>query len=722
MTTGSDLTFITVFASYLLFIEPSLAKTIEQTEVSTPDNFGSSNKDFKVYSLLNRITSKVFHETGKNGKWTLIVSGAATLLLLAATTDWLLSSRGKKRSFYQQLQTLMTRLGERFSSALSLYSGSGFNSESHLLKLHSDDYKKALKLGGYPGGLANDGNTCFMNSVLESLASSHEIIDFLTKFTDSSGDNESQKSGFFRKKQVKAPFSDALLDLLNKLNGRHGKRTHTYRTKRLLSSMKDGPTKSMFLGYNQEDAQEFYQSLMKQVEKEFKKIEKQKAGIVSEEDSESSEADKRSRSKMPRESFEERTAGMTMGLENLGALGEVYVPAIQVDPDVAGVDSKVYPLNFITPVDGLVCERIGCTNCGETGGIRYTVTSGLGLTLPYNSDTAYRLEDLMDEWKKPETIDGVECNRCGLQNMRHGLEKKLAEFQEEDPDTSANRLIELTKKRIAEIDETLAKPIINDDDYNRLHTKNMEKKSTKIKQVYYSRPPAVLCIHVNRSVFDPRTYMVRKNNAKLLFPIRLNITDYVATPEDINMDARMPFRKRDISPESSESTEKSEIEEVLEEEKDAEKEAEKDAESSEKESSDDPRLEYTLKSVISHFGTHNYGHYIAFRRCRQTWWRISDEIVRLSSEKEVLASQGTFMLFYELTSRNKEEEDEELVADETDSEDADTNDSSSSVSSFSSDSNLHSDADSHLIVSTDTSPDSVDEEAQKQFINSQANL
>lgn len=88
----------------------------------------------------------------------------------------------------------------------------------------------------------------------------------------------------------------------------------------------------------------------------------------------------------------------------------------------------------------------------------------------------------------------------------------------------------------------------------------------------------------------------------------------------------------------------------------------------------------------------------------------------------MLASQGTFMLFYELTSRNKEEEDEELVADETDSEDADTNDSSSSVSSFSSDSNLHSDADSHLIVSTDTSPDSVDEEAQKQFINSQANL
>jgi len=695
MTTGLHLTLITTITSYFLFTESSVAE-FNRPETFTPDNLEDSKENLKGFSLLNQVTSKVFHGSTKSGNWTFIVSGVATFLFLAATTDWLLSSHSKKRPFYQQLHSFMTRLGERFSSALSLYSTSGFNSDSHLLKFHSDDYKKALKLGGYPGGLANDGNTCFMNSVLESLASSHEIVDFLTQFTDNSDDNESQKSGFFRKKQLKAPFSDALLELLNKLNGRHGRRTHTYKTKRLLSSMKDGPTKSMFLGYNQEDAQEFYQSLMRQVEKEFKKVEMQKEGLLVDEDFDKSEAEKRSQSQMPRESFEDKAAGMTMGLEDLGCLGKVYVPAVQVDPDVAGVESKVYPLKFVTPVDGLICERIGCTNCGETGGIRYTVTSGLGLTLPYNSDTAYRLEDLMDDWKKPETIDGVECNRCGLKNMKSGLEQKLAEFRQ-STDSTAGRLVELTEKRISEIDETLSKPIINDDDYNWLHTKNMEKKSTKIKQAYYSRPPAVLCIHVNRSVFDPRTYTVRKNNAKLIFPIHLNITDYVATPDDINMDARMPFRKRDTPSE----------------EEDGGKEAENS-------SAHDPRLEYTLKSVISHFGTHNYGHYIAFRRCRQMWWRISDEIVRLSSEKEVLASQGTFMLFYELTSRSKDEEPEGVVTDETCSDDTASNDSSSSLGSCSS--SIPSEEEDRLPSSTETFPDSMDEEAQKQFINAQANL
>lgn len=58
-------------------------------------------------------------------------------------------------------------------------------------------------------------------------------------------------------------------------------------------------------------------------------------------------------------------------------------------------------------------------------------------------------------------------------------------------------------------------------------------------------------------------------------------------------------------------------------------------------------LTYSLRSVIVHYGTHNYGHYIAFRKHRGFWWRISDETVYIVDEAEVLSTPGVFMLFYE---------------------------------------------------------------------------
>ena len=58
-------------------------------------------------------------------------------------------------------------------------------------------------------------------------------------------------------------------------------------------------------------------------------------------------------------------------------------------------------------------------------------------------------------------------------------------------------------------------------------------------------------------------------------------------------------------------------------------------------------LTYSLRSVIVHYGTHNYGHYIAFRKFRGCWWRISDETVYIVDEAEVLSTPGVFMLFYE---------------------------------------------------------------------------
>ena len=109
------------------------------------------------------------------------------------------------------------------------------------------------------------------------------------------------------------------------------------------------------------------------------------------------------------------------GCDKLGKLGTVYVPAAQVDPNLSDAEHKVLPLELITPVDGISAERIGCLTCGEVGGIRYSVISGLSLNLPSTSSSSsssyysgFDLFQLLNEWINPEVIEDVNCNRCGL--------------------------------------------------------------------------------------------------------------------------------------------------------------------------------------------------------------------------------------------------------------------------------------------------------------------
>ncbi|KAK6465714.1 Ubp1 protein [Scheffersomyces coipomensis] len=531
----------------------------------------------------------------------------------------------------------------------------------------------AIKNGGVVGGISNDGNTCFMNSVIQSLASSRQFMQFIDSYLYTNFNNVDGKS----QPRSDLIFTNALKTLLDNVNGKYGTRGKEFSTKPLLNKMPNGPKQNFFSGYNQEDAQEFYQLVMNILEREYKKMTSSRFSTP--------EPESEVSSLKQAEKFIEisNLYKVISGIEELGKLGKVYVPANQVDPNLTDSDHKVYPLELITPVDGISAERIGCLTCGEVGGIRYSVISGLSLNLPQNSLTSsyyssssFELPTLLNEWITPEIIEDVNCNRCGLNQTKEFLLETLQELKEKESNPMNERLIEQFSNRLNLIDQELLQPHITDEIFEKLTIKKQIKKSRKSKQIYLSRPPPLLSIHINRSVFDPRSYAIVKNPSNVTFPDKLNLTDYVVEPKDINMDARLPFRKQDertiiadqptsskpdqptlstsnTTPPSDSSI--SSEDDVPTVESGSTGISTADDENIEVPNQVDPRLLYNLTAVIIHYGTHNYGHYICYRKLRGTWWRISDESVYVVDESEVLnGGQGTFMLFYEFDDGFKE--------------------------------------------------------------------
>lgn len=229
------------------------------------------------------------------------------------------------------------------------------------------------------------------------------------------------------------------------------------------------------------------------------------------------------------------------------------------------------------------------------------------LTVPLGSKAEYELVECLDEYTKSEDIEGVECRSCTLRHHQDRLHHlKL-------PPELRGQIAE----RIQAIEQALA-----DDDFSDKTLKQDCQipakayiSSTKSKEAIIGRAPCALVVHVNRSVFDGYTGMQRKNYAQVRYPLVLDLRKWMLS------EGNTPAR-------------------------------------------------YRLSAVIQHYGRHENGHYICYRRhprtqaaekvdehadtltqeydaSKERWWRLSDEDVSEVSEAEALNQGGVFMLFYE---------------------------------------------------------------------------
>lgn len=434
--------------------------------------------------------------------------------------------------------------------------------------------KAAVKLGGMPfdeseltaeekangidemmklnvGGLYNEGNTCFLNSVVQSLAACQRLPPFM----GSVGGN----------------FASTLGKLIEQINQKF-EHSHTYSTGDLIRALGN---ESRWHGYDQEDAQEFFQAVLLKLEKEQQEKEK---------------------SEKAAEDAAAAVDGTATGAAN-GTNGDSRTSTRESSP------ASKPPAKPVTPFDGMFATRVGCVKCGEMEGIRKGVLSSVDLSLQ-NVNGGVGLEELLAEYCIMETIPGVECYRCSLVEYQEELKRKAGE-------TENAKLRALYETRATELDDALADKTISEEKYKRLKPAKIKELGDKTKQSMLTQPMSdILMIHINRSVFDLQTGYSKKNYTPVVFPVYLDMGKYIVDADNqTNHDPRTPMRGlSDVS------------------------------------------AWYKLKAAVIHYGSAHFGHYVCYRRCnRGLWWRVSDESVSLTSEANVLRSQGVFMLFYERT-------------------------------------------------------------------------
>ncbi|KAF7118878.1 hypothetical protein CNMCM5793_008510 [Aspergillus hiratsukae] len=458
-----------------------------------------------------------------------------------------------------------------------------------------------------PPGLGNWDNSCYQNSIIQGLASLRSLAEFLERNIQTLGDK-----GSFSTHQ-------ALKGIIERLNNadNHGQRLWTPADLKSMSS------------WQQQDAQEYFSKVVGQIDHEVQQATKRRT----------------------------RNLGLKMAgpVENIVGAGSSHTDADDGEFSSERAAERYPPRN---PLEGLLAQRVGCMKCGWTEGLSLIPFNCL--TVPLGGQQEYDVRQCLDQYMHLEPIEGVECAKCTLLRAKDQLENLLKQIDEDmklpdTPDSSkvSGALRTSAQERLRAVQEAL-----EEDDFAE---KTLSKKchipsknrvtSTKSRQAVIARTPKCVVIHINRSMFDENTGMLRKNYAAVRFPNVLDLNEWCLGTKSSSWGQRDTERwgtdpRESMLPEAGSA-------------------------------SDVSGRFFELRAVVTHYGRHENGHYICYRKYPsdlfpahvpdtvleadgekdkpERWFRLSDDDVQMVSEASVMSQGGAFMLFYEAVDRQRSE-------------------------------------------------------------------
>ena len=337
----------------------------------------------------------------------------------------------------------------------------------------------------YPG-LINTGNFCFMNSVLQALASLPAFQSYLDTIDD--GPNST-------------PVASALADLLRQLNTprRYATALHPDNVARALMQ---SDKHRLLATREQQDAQEFFALLLDTLESESTR--------------------------------QWLVVNKRPGLESLAPL----LKGVPAETEVSCRDMSSGETFTPSPFDGLSAHRMGCLKCKYVENIRHEKFGPMVLPLSmatYNLTLGACLEDAFEM----ESLDEVECQKCTLLAYRQSLSNLLAALQRQP--SPPRDILALTTARIDTIDTALKSGKLDDPTlFGSSEIKKFIRRSTKTKHSMIARPPRLAAFHIQRSNYQNFTGRAMKNQAPVSFPLTLDVSRYV-TNSVLSMDPEEPI-------------------------------------------------------------------------------------------------------------------------------------------------------------------------------------
>lgn len=377
--------------------------------------------------------------------------------------------------------------------------------------------------------------------------------------------------------------------------------------------------------FQQQDAQEYFSKILDEIEKEAKKILKERIDCT--------------------------------GLKEISSLSEGNGPRPDRDStdnsNLSTLESKESRAQ--NPLDGLLAQRVGCTECGYSEGISLIPFNCITVTL--GQSWSYDIRTCLDEFTQLEIVNGVDCAKCTLKKRKEDLERFFQDQCSEEAG-GPSQLHDAIKERL-----NIVSGAIDDEDFSDdtiVKKCQIPKKSwvssDKSKQAVIARAPQSLVIHVNRSVFDEYTGQLKKNYADVQFKPLMDFSPWCLGNQS-SAGATTEMEMWPMTPTQSLLSRSTSVRHKS--------------------------VQYKLTGLITHYGRHENGHYVCYRKFLspastkdeseeenlelETWWRLSDHQVISVSESDVLQQGGVFMLFYERvyqespedlkTSRGQDEKD-----------------------------------------------------------------